>query len=178
MEIWKVIPGFEGYYEASDMGRIRGIDRIIETTGKKAHTRLIKSRVLKFSLSHGYHSYVLWVNHKQTTIRSHVAVAYAFLGDRPSGMYVCHANGDRSDNRLANVYYGTPKQNSDDAARHGTRPIGESCSASKLKATDVVNIRAKAKSISQRKICEEFGISRAQASRVINGVHWSHLGAP
>ena len=27
-ETWKAIPGFEGYYEVSDLGRVRSVDRL------------------------------------------------------------------------------------------------------------------------------------------------------
>lgn len=176
MEVWKFIPGFVGYYKVSNLGRILSVERLIESGGKKAHIRKIKERILKPSLSNGYCSHVLWVDHKQTTVRAHSAVASAFIGDRPCGMYVCHINGDRRDNRLENLYYGTPQQNCDDARRHGTMPSGEACGAAKLKVTDVAAIRAKSGYVTQKQICEEFGISQAQASRVINGIHWQNVG--
>lgn len=50
----------------------------------------------------------------------HVLVAAAFLGPRPDGMQVRHADGDRFNNHLSNLCYGTSKDNTDDAIRHGT----------------------------------------------------------
>lgn len=44
LEIWKPIPGFEGYYEASNLGRIRGVDRVVE---RQRHAPLnIKGKIL------------------------------------------------------------------------------------------------------------------------------------
>ncbi len=121
-----------GFAEVSNLGRLRSLDRIVLSSGKKAHARTIRGRVLRPALSHGYHSYVLWRNHKQTTVRAHQVVALAFLGPRPEGTYACHDDGDRGNNALVNIYYGTPAQNSADARRHGTLPVGEACGAAKL----------------------------------------------
>lgn len=50
----------------------------------------------------------------------HTLVAAAFLGPRPEGMQVRHADGDRTNNTLGNLCYGTPKDNMQDAISHGT----------------------------------------------------------
>lgn len=174
-ETWKEIPGFEGYYQASDLGRIMSMTRIVKAGGERPHEKLINWRILKPSWSHGYHSYVLWKDHVGTTIRAHSAVAYAFLGLRPEGAYVCHRDGDRANNCLSNLYYGTPTENVADARRHGTLAIGEKAGAAKLTSQDVKRIREMAKTHAQREISDKFGISQAQVSRVINGSHWRHI---
>jgi hypothetical protein len=53
--------------------------------------------------------------------RSHDFVANAWLGEKPRGLQVRHLDGDASNNRPENLAYGTPKENMDDAVRHGTR---------------------------------------------------------
>jgi hypothetical protein len=48
-EIWRTIPGFDGFYEVSDQGRVRSLDRVVE------HPRLfkqfVKGRILRQSVS-------------------------------------------------------------------------------------------------------------------------------
>ena len=47
----------------------------------------------------------------RVTKNVHVLVAQAFLGSRPEGMHVCHIDGDKTNNNLSNLKYGTPKEN-------------------------------------------------------------------
>lgn len=55
----------------------------------------------------------------------HQLVMIAFVGPCPDGMEVLHKNGIAEDNRLANLRYGTRKENVADAIAHGDLPLGE-----------------------------------------------------
>lgn len=54
--------------------------------------------------------------------RVYELIAAAFLGPRPPGMHVRHADGSKDNNALENLCYGTPKDNQQDSMRHGTHP--------------------------------------------------------
>jgi hypothetical protein len=54
----------------------------------------------------GYLSVGLSRNSKQRAFYVHRLVAEAFLGPRPAGKETMHLNGDRTDNRVANLAYG------------------------------------------------------------------------
>lgn len=41
-EIWQDIPSYEGYYQASNLGRIRGLDRVIECKNGFDCSQIIK----------------------------------------------------------------------------------------------------------------------------------------
>lgn len=43
-EIWKDIPNYEGYYQASNLGRVRSLDRVVINKGFPAR---LKGMVLK-----------------------------------------------------------------------------------------------------------------------------------
>lgn len=47
MEIWKRVKGYEGYYEVSNEGRIRSLDR--ETTFKDGRKRVFYGRILSLN---------------------------------------------------------------------------------------------------------------------------------
>lgn len=184
-EIWKPIPGLEGYYEASSFGRIRSLSReqlIPASTRSKSYIRSLTGRILKPAkvgsdrTVHGYLYAVLWVEHKRIGGHVHKFIALSFLGPRPEGTYVCHKDGNGRNCNIDNLYYGTPTENSADAKRHGTACFGERHGAAKLTVSDVVTIRALKGCVSQDKLARKFGVAQSHISRIINGHEWRSLG--
>ena len=103
LEIWKPIPGYEEYYEASNLGRIRSLDRqMISPTGKRYTKRgRIRSPVLNQAT--GYYAVVLCGENSKKTITVHRLIAMAFL-DNPDGFEcVNHKSEDKRDNRPENL---------------------------------------------------------------------------
>lgn len=115
-ETWVPIPQYEGKYEASSMGKIRSVSRIIIDKNGKPHP--VKGRIRKTPLCDGYPQISLGGD-KKTVTKVHRLVAAAFIGPRPAGMEVRHLNGDPTDNRVENLQYGTPSENSYDTVKHG-----------------------------------------------------------
>lgn len=120
LERWKAIPGFEGYYEVSDFGRVRSLDRWVEQKRGRGYVR--KGRILKVHPHpHTGHLLVkLKPNNVVAPCRVHVLVMRAFVGPPRRGLEVCHNNGIPDDNRLSNLRYGTTRENRLDAVIHGT----------------------------------------------------------
>lgn len=122
-EIWKDIPEYEGRYQASTMGRIRSVDRVILCSGEKmkAHYRKWKGKVLRPGrfCKAGHLSVVL--GHKANGSPVHQLVALTFLGPCPDGMEVLHCNGNPEDNRVSNLRYGTRTENILDVFYQGKR---------------------------------------------------------
>jgi hypothetical protein len=56
--------------------------------------------------------------------RVHNLIAMIFLGPRPKGLCIRHLDGDNYNNKIENLTYGTPQENSNDAKMHGRYPIG------------------------------------------------------
>lgn len=122
-ESWRPIPGFEGRYEASDLGRIRSVDRVITT---KAGVRMPRrGQVLKpwssDRLSH--QSVTLGHDYKDHHL-VHVLVLTTFVGPRPEGMEGCHNDGNAANNRLENLRWDTASANQRDRVKHGTHHFG------------------------------------------------------
>lgn len=111
-EKWKPIPGFENWYEVSNLGRVKSLRT---SNGQPA-------RILRQNVKHlGYRSVCLYRgNSHQNRRMVHRLVLSAFVGECPDGYVACHRNGDASDNRLQNLYWGSVSENQLDAVRHGT----------------------------------------------------------
>src|SRR6266545_5079971 len=86
-----------------------------------------------------YRSVQFWVNGKKTNLLVHRLVLEAFVGPRPLGMECCHEDDDPDNNRLGNLRWGTPKDNSADARRNGGFRVarGEQHPRAKLSEKDI-----------------------------------------
>lgn len=119
-ENWRDIPGWEGYYQVSDHGRVRSVDRVVDRSDGRRNR--LRGKVLSLSARASGHIGVTLRRGKLTTYGVHQLVAAAFIGPRPEGMEVCHNNGDPADNRVENLRYGTRSENTRDRVDHGTHP--------------------------------------------------------
>lgn len=136
-EGWRPIPGHPGY-EASDQGRVRSLDREVPVTG--GSMRAVKGKVLRPQERRD--GRLVFQAAQGRTIYVHRAVALAFLGPAPTGMEVCHNDGDPSNNRPSNLRWDTRRNNMLDMHEHGTRPdwVKEECLRGHLLAGE--NLRA------------------------------------
>ncbi len=120
MTEWKPIEGFEGYYEVSSDGQVRSLDRTVP--GPWGPQKL-KGRILRPapSVPCGHFTVLLCKDGNQKSFRIHALVAEAFLGSCPPGLEVRHGPNGVKDNSVANLSYGTHKQNlREDKRRDGT----------------------------------------------------------
>ena len=166
MEIWKDVPGYEGKYQVSNMGRVKSLERKVRSvnwyTGKEFF-RTVQERILKPGslCTSGHLSVVL--GHGEIGRPVHQLVMKAFIGNPPDGMEVCHINGDPTDNRLENLRYGTRTENILDVLRQGKR-------WRRLNLDDVAYIRfALSCGIRGCQIAKELGVSEKVVSNVKTG---------
>lgn len=117
-EIWKDIPDYEGYYQSSNLGRVRSLDRTV--TYSNGHDRFYKGRVIKGGVNNsGYKVYRLSINNIDRTFQGSQLVAMAFLGHKPNGytLVVDHINGNKSDDRVENIRIVTQRANTSSCFR-------------------------------------------------------------
>jgi hypothetical protein len=122
-ERWQPVWGYEGYYEASDQGRVRSLDRWTKCGQRGSGQMLHKGRVLTPTISKRDGRRRVWLSvHGNRKLRPVAPlVLEAFAGPRPSpNIDCCHNDGDRANDALSNLRWDTKKANYADMATHGT----------------------------------------------------------
>lgn len=109
IEIWKPVPGYEGYYEISNLGRVKSIDRCVSCKGHPHHVREhIKSTTLTAT---GYPAVSLSKNRKVVQIPIHQILMGAFVPKPIEATEIDHINTIKTDNRFQNLRWVTHKEN-------------------------------------------------------------------
>jgi hypothetical protein len=115
MEVWKLIPGYDGKYEVSDQGRVR------------SYRRSDAGHILSPGRMPGGHMSVALGRKNSQCV--HKLVLLAFVGPAPERHECLHINGIPDDNRLTNLRWGTRSENMKDAYVHGARDLVKNRSA-------------------------------------------------
>lgn len=115
-EHWKSIKGYEGYYEVSDKGRVRSVDRYVPTKNSRSknHKYFVKGRIKKPFVAHdGYLRMPLNKNGKSKKFFVHRLVMNAFSPnpDPERLTQINHKNEITSDNRVENLEWCTQTYN-------------------------------------------------------------------
>ena len=142
-EIWKDIPDYEGYYQVSNLGGIKSLDRVVPK--KNGVIYRVKERILKPSKNgRGY----LRVDLNEKTKTVHVLVAIAFLGHKPDGtmkIVVDHIDNDRLNNIVDNLQLITARENCSKDRKGSSKHTGVSKSANGKKWVSKIRINRELK---------------------------------
>ena len=170
-EIWKDIPGYEGKYQASNMGRIKSLARIVTSKNQYGDFEWrTKETILSPGKRDSYgHLSVALHDHHRKSYGIHQLVMLAFCGEPPMGMEVCHNNCNGSDNHLENLRYDTRTENMIDAYKNGK---GKSV----LSLDDIDAIRfGLACGISFRELGQMYGVCHQTISKIKRREHYSWM---
>ena len=109
-EVWRPIPDYEGYYEASNMGRIRSVDRYVKNYW--GSTTFLKSRIMVCYIAKtGYMQVKLSKNGVEKKPLVHRLVALTFLPNPLQLPQVNHIDGDKTNNNVTNLEWCTGSDN-------------------------------------------------------------------
>lgn len=131
-EEWKWVKEFEGYYQVSNKGRIKSVERW--TINKNGFKSFRRERIRKIKITrYGYCELNLYKEGKSTSIRIHRVEIEAFMGYNFKEPISNHKNSVRSDNDLKNLESCTSQYNNEYKYKVGgyTFPKGEKNKLSK-----------------------------------------------
>lgn len=167
-ERWLPVVGYEGLYEVSSLGNLRSLARA-GGNGKTYGGRPLST----IASCHGYLVVNLSKGNRVRQYRVHRLVAAAFLGPCPDRMVVAYGDGDRANNRLANLRYASNRENEEDKSKHGTRAQGETHGRAVL--TEQIVRRIRCSGLSPKDAAARFSISPSQAGRILRREGWRHV---
>lgn len=168
IEEWKPIAGYEGLYEVSNMGKVRSYQNF--GNGLRKEPKVIKPSVN----SYGYLCITLCKNRTHKNKSIHRIVAETFIKTDDMGLQIDHVNGIKTDNRVSNLEWVTPKENTLRSVMLGLKPRGEKHGNSKLKQKEVETIRElyKAGKHTQRQLGAIFGVCHSVIGDIVRNETW------
>lgn len=161
---YRPIPGFPGYRAGAD-GSVWSKRRSVEWRELKA-----------YKTGHGYLTMCLFSSGKRFRRDVHRIVLETFVGPRPAEQEARHIDGDRTNCALANLQWGSRKENWADRRVHGTDSIGKRHWKAKLCESHVRAIRQRAKNGEPHKtIAADFHVTRMCITNVVLRRTWRHI---
>lgn len=119
-EVWRDIKGYEGYYQVSNLGHVRSLDRIVSNPTNGGY--LIRGKLKKLGQdSDGYLETILSRAGINTYPRIHRLAANAFIPNPDNLPEVNHIDGDKSNNSVDNLEWASRLSNEVHARSSGLK---------------------------------------------------------
>lgn len=170
-EIWKDIKGFKGFYQISNLGNARSLDRMASNhTGR----RLFKSRPLRqIKMRHGYPGFCLSKRQKQRAFSIHRLLGIHFIPNPENKPEINHINGIKTDYRLENLEWATRLENMRHAFKTGLCNFsGENSKSAKLTVNQAEEIRSLKGKHTQRVLAKIYGVNHSTIGAVQRNQTW------
>lgn len=171
---FRVIPGFPRY-AIDENGTVLSVSACGGGHRKPRHWKNA-IRIACIKDKSGYHRVDIYHDGYSKRISVHTLVLLMFVGPCPDGMECRHIDGNRANNHVSNLAWGTRSENQRDRFLHGTSSLGENNGLSKLTASDVLEIRRRAANGETHiAIAKDFSVNRANISHIVRRLTWKHI---
>jgi predicted XRE-type DNA-binding protein len=172
-EIFKPIKGYEGYYEVSNLGRVKSLAKVWSVGRKKDTILSLGNR------KNGYNFVILCVDKIKKYASVHRLVAEHFCHKKEGCNVVNHLDSNTQNNNASNLEWTTYSGNAIHAFEKGRRKgmIGEKHPNRKISLEDVLKIKqmCSLSNFSQKQIANLFNIRQSQVSRIKTGTRWNNF---
>lgn len=168
-EVWKDVPGWEGYYEVSSLGRVKGVN-----ITHNYH----KPRILKASPDKdGYPRVAMCKNGTVKYATVHCLMAQSFMEPDPERPYVNHKDGIKTNCVLDNLEWCTIKENNQHARDTGlVDRRGDKSNFATFSEKEVTQVRRLiSDGLSNKRISEMMGTTPFNIWSIRNGRTWKHF---
>lgn len=176
-EVWKPVLDYEGFYEASSLGRIKSLGKVLTVNSGRTggHKKVQSACLMKpFLNKKGYLTVVLSKLGIKKTKPVHRLVLEAFTGK--DTRQVNHIDGIKINNKVLNLEWVTAKENSLHATRVLGKKRGKDAPKAKLTEVDVrMIVMLLNAGYSQREIAKVFSVTNGAIYRIQHGFNWSWL---
>lgn len=176
MEIWKDVKNYEGLYQVSSLGRVKGLER--QVRHPSGVTKIVREKIISQHFDRdGYPRIALWKNNKGSLYAVHRLVASAFLPNPNNSNLVMHLDDNPLNNKVDNLIWGTTQDNTNDKVNKGRQAKGETIYQSKLTEKEVLIIRSRytPRVITIGMLSEEFNVGRSAIKDIVSNKTWKHL---
>jgi hypothetical protein len=173
-EEWLDINGFEGYYQVSNLGYVKSLQRVIH---HKNGSLSVRERILiRNSGTKGYLTVGLCRDGVHLTKRIHILVALAFIPNPKNKPEVNHKDGNKSNCCASNLEWATTKENSDHATKNGLRGVGSRARSAILTEEDIPIIRRElADGDPLDLVAFRHKVSARSIGAIRRGESWKHI---
>lgn len=109
IEEWRDIEGYEGFYQVSNLGRVKSLARVVMRSDGKPNP--VNEKILKYGMNRDYCAVVLCKDRKKKMYKVHRLVAMAFLSNPHNLPEVNHKDENKKNNCVDNLEWCTSKYN-------------------------------------------------------------------
>lgn len=177
MIIWKDVVGYEGYYEVSNTGLVRSVDRCVNS--RWGSPKKLKGKLMKpYTNRYGYKMIVLTRLGKKRHQSIHQLVGKAFIENPESLETINHKDGNKLNNFVDNLEWSSFCDNHKHAISIGLIDSkGERNPKSKLTKTEVAEILYihKTEGVLQKDLAKMFCVHVSTIQRILSGKSWNHI---
>jgi hypothetical protein len=163
----RAVPGHHGYH--------------VTRGGVLFTTRRVRpgSKIKQSTDRGGYKKVTLHNGPSQINKYVHVILLDAWVGPCPDGMQCRHLDGNPANNQIANLVWGTPRENEADKRAHGTTARGRRNGYAKLDEARVREIICLCNMGARNSdVASVFNIDPATVSLIMTGKTWTHIDCP